>query len=325
MKEKNSNKTESEKNVFAGKIAENNIGNYLRMRRTSSGYSQEDVCKNICSLSTYSRLEAGELVVGYQMIEAFLDRLKIEDSECEFVLDEEDYMAFRNREEIISLVETGDYSKAEEKLKQYQNVCEDNRQNEQFIAFWTAALECAKSEVDRKKRKELFYKALHITVPDYHESLDHMKLLGGLELECIVEIINCTENSMNRECELEKLYQYFNWTYQKEGFYPRAYRIAMQYYAECLNENGKYDRSIQICNEVLDELYKTSKVENRAEVFYLRAKAREGRGLNSDTESTLCQRDYQVACTVFSFYGQEKKAQKLIEYMEEKYGWEYIG
>lgn len=325
MGKENENKVNSKEDKFLANVVENNIGNYLRMRRSAGEYSQEDISRNICSLSTYSRVESNELMVDYPMIEAFLNRMKIENSECEFILDEEDYKAFLEREEIISLIEAGNCNLAENKLAVYQETFKEDSQKTQFITFQSAALERTKSKSDNQKRKELFLKALMVTVSDYQKRLNHMELLGNIELKCVIEIMRCIENPIKREEEFEGLYQYFISIYKKEGFFPRPYRLAMQYYAECLNENGKYDRSIKVCTEVLEELFTTSKEENRAEIFYLRAKAREGKGIENNEEKSLCYTDFQIACAVFFFYGKKERAQELIKYMEEEHGWQYIG
>ena len=98
----------------------------------------------------------------------------------------------------------------------------------------------------------------------------------------------------------------------------------MQYYAECLYGNEKYEDSIKICDEALEELYGTSKVANRARIFILRAKARERKGLKDEEEKQECLRDYLTAYTVISFYEGEEEAKELKKNIKEKYGWQFI-
>lgn len=148
--------------------------------------------------------------------------------------------------------------------------------------------------------------------------------MSNLELECIAEIIHCIEDLKERECMYKGVYEYFQWNCIREGFFPPAYRIAMQYYAECLYGNEKYEDSIKICDEALEELYGTSKVANRARIFILRAKARERKGLKDEEEKQECLRDYLTAYTVISFYEGEEEAKELKKYIKEKYGWQFI-
>ena len=81
----------------------NEIGLFVRAMREAKGYNQEEISQGICSMSTLSRIEAGERTVDFLIIETLLDRMKVEKIEYEFVLDEEEYIVYKQREEIVSL------------------------------------------------------------------------------------------------------------------------------------------------------------------------------------------------------------------------------
>lgn len=74
-------------------------------------------------------------MVDYIMIEALLERMKIAKSEYEFVLDEEDYCQYMQREEIRKLITQNNYKQAEELFKKaicittpdYQQIIEDSK------------------------------------------------------------------------------------------------------------------------------------------------------------------------------------------------------
>lgn len=306
------------------KLVENGIGNYLKTHREAKGYLQKEICDGICSLSTLSRIEAGEKIVDFLVIEAFLSRMKIERSEYEFVLDDDDYYAYKQRENIEIQVKNRNYAQAEKSMAAYEEKYGGEGLQGQFLSFQKALLERAKPQPDREKVKELFLKALMATAPKYQEKFEQKEILSNLELSCITEIIHCTEDTAQRERECEELYTYFVWSCRREGFFPLSYRTAMQYYAECLYENGKYERCVRICDEVLSELFKTSKIENREELFLLRAKAREGRGIKTEEEKNSSLKDFLTAYHMISFYGGEDKAEALKQYIGGKYGWQFI-
>lgn len=75
---------------------------------------------------------------------------------------------------------------------------------------------------------------------------------------------------------------------------------------------------------MLEELYKTSKLENRCDVFLLRAKAREKLGFQNEEDRTNCIRDYLTAYYVIGFFDGEEQAEELKQYIGERYGWQYI-
>lgn len=306
-------------------LVENGIGDYLRTYREAKGYLQEEICDGICSVPTLSRIEAGGKIVDFLMIEAFLSRMKIERSEYEFVLDEEDYYAYKRREEIEILVKNRNYEQAEKCMEVYRKQYVAEKLHGQFLAFQEALLEKAKSKPEWGKVRKLFLGALAVTAPEHRKKFEKREILSNLELSCITEIIYCIEERGDREKEYEELYAYFTWNCKREGFFPLPYRSAMQYYAECLYKNGKYERCVQICDEAIKELFRTSKAENRGELFLLRAKAREEKGNMTQEESSLCIKDFLTAYHIISFYGGESKARALEQYIGGKYGWQFIG
>ena len=304
--------------------AENGIGNYIRMNREAMGYSQSDLCDGICSVPTLSLIESGEKITDFWVVEALLERMKIEKTEYEFILDDNTCDIYEFRETIKMNIQNKEYGQAEKNLAVYREKYGEEDFHGQFLFFQKASLERAKTNPDISKKKELFLNALTVTAPNYKEIFERKGVMSNLELECIAEIIHCIEDLKERELTYRGFYEYFQWNCIREGFFPPAYRIAMQYYAECLYGNEKYEDSIKICDEALEELYGTSKVANRARIFILRAKARERKGLKDEEEKQECLRDYLTAYTVISFYEGEEEAKELKKYIKEKYGWQFI-
>lgn len=299
------------------RFVENGIGNYIRLNREAQDYSQQDICHGICSVSKFSRVEMGERVVDYLTIEAFLGRMKMDRTSYEFVLDAEDAVGYKHRQKIEVLITERKYEQAAEELNIYVEKYGKKELQGQFYSFQSARLEREKAKPDREKMKELFQDALTVTAKDYQRKLDEREILSDLELQCITEITHCIEDSAEREDKQQKLYQYFQWSKERERFLAFAYRAAMLYYAETLYKNGKFDLCIQICDEVLEVYYGTSKLGDRGKVFFLRAKARKARGREEDRKLYL--RDFRIAYNVFSFYDGEESIMK--KQIEEEEGW----
>lgn len=305
-------------------FTENEIGNYLKINREARGYLLREVCDGICSEATLFRIESGKKNVDFLMIETFLSRMKIERTEYESVLDEEDYCAYKQRETIEVLVKNMAYGQAEKRMAAYERQYGTEMLHGQFLSFQKASLERTKPQPKWQQVKTLFQKALTITAPDWQKKFEQKEILSNLELSCITELLYCTENSLQREKEYANLYEYFTWSCRREGFFPIAYRTAMQYYGECLYENGKYEKCIQICEEALQELFKTSKVENREEIFLLKSKAREKSQPGTEEEKALCLKDLLTAYHLRSFFKGEDKAEDLKQYIGENYGWQFV-
>lgn len=279
-------KRETEQWNLQTETGEKDIGNYLKISREARGYSQKEVCYGICSDATYSRIEAGERVVDFIMMEAFFGRIKIEKFEYDFILDDVDFFAYEQRESIDVLVKKNAYQKAKEEIEAYEKKYGEKDLHGQFLFFQKGCLERTKEEPDWEEAEGFFAKALAVTMPNYQKILDEKGILSNLELRCIIEIIFCDRNLTSRKKRYEELYTYFEQSYRRDGFYPLPRRIAMQYYAECLYEDGNYDKCIQICGEALGELFGTSKLEGRVQFFYLRA--REVKGIEDGEGKKLC-------------------------------------
>ena len=116
-------------------LVENGIGNYVKTHREAKGYLQKEICDGICSVPTLSRIEAGEKLVDFLMIEAFLSRMKIERAEYEFVLDDEDYYAYKRREEIEARVKNREHEQAEKSMAAYESRYGAEELQGQFLAF----------------------------------------------------------------------------------------------------------------------------------------------------------------------------------------------
>ena len=314
---------------------ENEMGLFVRTMREARGYNQKEISDGICSLTTLSRIEAGERTVDFLMIEVLLDRMKVEKTEYEFVLDEHEYTVYQQREEILSLIFEKEYEKAKAKLLQYEENYGNEPLHRQFV-FWQRGLllkkeleerkqQEEKAELQKKKEiKEVLLKALVITAPQYEQKFHQREVLSNIELSCMTGIFYCIEHDKEKEEALKELYQYFKWCKKREKLYPIPYRIAMQYYAECLYHNKKYAQCKQICIEALEELSFTSKLENRAEFFTLKAKAQEQIGFRNEEEQKQCIKDFLTAYYMIAFYDGEAQAEELKTYIKEKYTWQFI-
>ena len=121
------------------------------------------------------------------------------------------------------------------------------------------------------------------------------------------------------------MYDFFQHCKKREKLFPTPYRSFMEDYAECLYENGYYAECIGICKEALEELFQTSKLENRAEIFCLRAKAREKLGFQTEEEREQCLNDFLTAYYVMEFYDGEESVTELKKHIQEEFEWQFIG
>ncbi len=311
----------NKKYPFSG---DNVPGLYVGRVRKEKNYTMEDISHGICSTSTLSRIEAGEKIVDYLMIELLLDRMKIQSSEFEFVLDNDSYRVYRERLDIKDAIKKREYKKAEEQIERYRRNYAQDRLHQQFLYYQMAQMERKRNRLENTEICELFHNAVQITAPDYRKFFQEKIILSNIELSCIMEIIACMDTRQKREEGYQELHNYFIWCEKRDGFFPEPYRTNLYYYAECLYERMEYEKCIEMCDDAVKELEKISKLENRSEVFLLRANAREKLGFAGNEDREICLRDFLTAYYVADSYENKKLAEAVRQHIGEVYGWQYI-
>ncbi len=302
----------------------NDYGELLKMVREGKSYGLDEVSDGICSLATMSRIENGERSVEFIMVEAILDRMKISTDEFEFILEDDEYEEYQNREQIKTLIDNKKYAEAEQLLISYEKKYKGQPLHQQFIYMQKARVEQGLRSENTENIKKWYESALIITAPNYQEKYKKKAVLSERELVCLIEMQRYVADSVEREQKFFELYDYYNSCKIRDNYFPVSYRISMQYYAESLLENGKCELCRQICDEVLEELYLTGRAANRDEIFLLRAKCREQAGFSGEEEKELCLKDYLTAYYLMEFYEGEEKTKALREYIGGTFGWQYI-
>lgn len=299
----------------------NEPGIFVHMMREAKGYRLEDVCDGICSVATMSRIETGKRITDFLVIESLLNRMKITENQYEFILDADDFDAYTVRNEIYTKIQAKQYEKAEKMLTKYEKRYGKNKLHRQFIDCHRAMI---LENQDKATARSLYHKAICATVPNFEEKMKENSLMSNLELISYVGMIHCNENEQQDEKAYEQIMNYCEYWKEKEGFYPFSYRLSTFYYAQCLFAKKQYELCIEKCSELLEQLFLTTKLENRQDVFLLRAQAKEQRGFTSEEEKKDCLRDYLTAYYTAEFYDGEESVSALRQYIGENFGWQYI-
>lgn len=285
--EKSKYKDERLKNEDITIYKRNVLGEYLYHIRELKGYTMEEVCPGICSVSTMSRAEDGSRNVDYFVVAALFDRMKLPENELELelFLENEQYEIYCLRRNIVIFIENEHYEQAEEVLAKYEKEVKEAGDlsflQKQFVLYQRGILEQRIKRLEKNEISNIFEKAITLTAPDYQKKFEQREILSTTELSCIAEIAYCKENSPEKEYKFKDIYEYYQWCKKKEGVFPPSYRRAMQYYAESLYAAEKYKECIQICSEALEELSTTSKLENRCELRLLKARSEKELGFQN--------------------------------------------
>lgn len=307
------------------KICKKNvIGEFLCHIRQIRNYTMEEVCPGICSVPTMSRAEDGSRNVDYFIVIALLDRMKLPENEIqiEIFLDAREYEIYCLRKEILILIQNEQYEQAEKALAKYEEEVREAGDSsflqKQFVLYQRGMLEQKRKRLDKKEISKMFAEAITLTAPDYQQRFEQRKVLSTTELSCIAEITFCKENSSEKEDKLKEIYQYYQWCKKREGVFPPSCRKAMQYYAESLYTAEKYKECIKICSETLEELSTTSKLENRCEMRFLKAKAEKQLGFQSEEQRAAYEEDLKSTYYVAMVFHCKELLKEVKQYIEQE-------
>lgn len=167
----------------------NKIGSAIYYFRENNYISQSKLCKGLCSVSTLSRIEAGERDVDSLLLEALLERLGKTPNQFELILTDLDYESYQNREEIKKLIEKKNITVAESRLNMYERISGSKGSvHKQFIVTCRALLNELKGG-PMEQTIDLFMDAISYTVPDFKANKINEYHLSNTELNIIIDII----------------------------------------------------------------------------------------------------------------------------------------
>lgn len=166
----------------------------LISERTKLNISSRMLCEGICSEDMYYKVENGQSSMDRISIKRLLARLGVDNGDYENYLDYDEYETWKKRKELINYIEDGDVTKANEILGSYyargnhvknKSRIKIEKQFEMFMHLQIMKIS-DKSEYERKA-KELYEKALKITVPQIDDKPLDKLLLSPVELNLVLE------------------------------------------------------------------------------------------------------------------------------------------
>lgn len=281
----------------------NGIGSVMKEQREKLGFSQEQVCHGICSVATFCRMECGERVKDSLTLQFLLDRLLIRRNQQEILCQKKDYVLQRRRKEIEQCMECKNYKKAWSKIEIYDKKYGKEKAGEEELHRQYVLIR--KGILSRKP--ELLLEALNITAGDIRKRVEEKLPIGNEELYCLVELIHARRQDESRE--YEAVYEVYRWQIEKEKTILPSYFLFMEYYAEILLIEKKYEECLKICNEAIAEITKNNAVRNRCELFFLRGTCKKRMG----ERRKKYLRDYYTAYYICKNFGQGSTLKKIEE------------
>lgn len=312
-------------------IQKNNIGTAIQYFRETYHISQSKLCKGICSVSTLSRIEAGERDVDALILETLLERLGKVPHQYELILTDFDYKAYMYREEIKKRIIIKDIDGIHNLLQKYDELTMGKgTPHKQFIKLSKALL----NELEGGEPEttiNLLMEAICCTVPDFNTNDLSDYYLSKTEFSIILDILErliALGKIDWAKILLNQILDYLYWHSQMEQnsiLYPKVAVIAGKFFME---ENN-IEKALDICNTGL-EMHKASrKIDYLGELLYIKAQLIEMKYNTYPNWETSkkkeCLKLYLEAYHIFDICGEKAEADKIQKHLQEAFQWEDIG
>lgn len=240
------------------------LGDIIRDTRLQLNYSQEKLCKGVCTNATLSKIEHNEYVPSYFLLETLLERLGIYLDDFTFFISDLEYDFY----DFINKIE---YLYFNDELEVAKNIC--------VAKEWRFA-----NSIDPIiNQRYLYYKhllfcntpleyldILNMSVPNFSfDKLDNF-LLSKFEFECIkgyFTILN-TENGRSHINEIQNVVNYFfSLDYNNPTYNPRLkYRIFSNPIYNFINYLVFYDYVTEV-NAYFDKVMRYLKLRGQLKLI----------------------------------------------------------
>ena len=308
----------------------NNIGSAIQYFRETYHISQSKLCKGLCSVSTLSRIEAGERDIDAFILETLIERLGKIPYHFELILTDFDYEAYQSRMEINKLIEDGAIDEAHKLIKEYDELASDKGSpHRQFVMVCKARL----NELKGGKPEvtiDMLMEAIACTVPDFDTEELAEYFLSTSEFNIILDILQrmiSTGMTDRAHKTLDQIINYLFWHSQMEqniNIYPKIAAIGARF----LLEQNDLDRALELCNKGLEMNKGSRRIKYLGKLSLIKARATEGKfkaaGLWETCDKGECICLYLKAYHLFHFFDDYTKSDRIKKHLREEYGWEDI-
>jgi transcriptional regulator with XRE-family HTH domain len=305
----------------------NSIGSAIQYFRDTYHISQSKLCKGLCSVSTLSRIEAGERDVDAFILETLLERLGKIPNQYELIVSDFDYEAYRRRTKIIKLIDNKAINEANKLIKDYgEFAAGKGSPHIQFILVCQANINELNGGYP-ETTIDILMEAISCTVPDFNTNVISDYFLSNSEFNIILDILHkmISLGMADRASKiLDQIINYLYWHNQMEQntrIYPKVAVIG----GSLLLDQNDLDRALQICNKGIEMNKSSRRIDYLGELNLIKGQVLEKKykalGLWETYDKEECVSLYLKAYHLFSFFDDITKAQEIRKHLQEEYKW----
>lgn len=248
------------------------IGEVVRIRRQMLGMTKKQLCENICTVRTLSRLERNEIRTQREILGKFFERLKLAPDFCRAELITDDLDAKKMMDELRNNLNQNNYKRAKMIIKQIEELVSTKIPLNNQVILRCKAL--AEKDEDLLKEEEYLrrvWEALECSLPKEVILADGEKYMTNEEISCIHNIISGIKGmSKTKKRLIDIIYEIYR-PYEMQGLivsFINMYEMVMGNLASEWGNTGEYDRSNKVSRRILTECLRIRRGHSLHDAIY---------------------------------------------------------
>lgn len=296
-----------------------NIGRLLYGIRTKYEMNVKDICRGICSPSSYCMYENGEIVPDILLVNMFLDRMGFGILGLTAYISEKEVVYFKWKESTRACIRNENYKKLGMLLERIPtgNVSLNKKIREQY-AWFIKGIVAEKDTADLKKATECYEKALECTCGFLIKSQKIEGTFSVREIHIYAIYLNllCKVNPKEKEEVISRFYQlmqYVNVHYVEEQQKVKIYPLLVCLWGNLVIEGKDTEDSFEIFEKTLELLRKQKSLYCLLEIMRLHILV----GLKEKRDMSKEQEDIKILQSFFEEFGYRAQSQIYVPQANE--------
>ena len=296
-----------------------NIGRLLYGIRTKYEMNVKDICRGICSPSSYCMYENGEIVPDILLVNMFLDRMGFGILGLTAYISEKEVVYFKWKESTRACIRNENYKKLVMLLEHMPtgNVSLNKKIREQY-AWFIKGIVAEKDTADLKKATECYEKALECTCGFLIKSQKIEGTFSVREIHIYAIYLNllCKVNPKEKEEVISRFYQlmqYVNVHYVEEQQKVKIYPLLVCLWGNLVIEGKDTEGSFEIFEKTLELLRKQKSLHCLLEIMRLHILV----GLKEKRDMSKEQEDIKILQSFFEEFGYQAQSQIYVPQANE--------
>lgn len=231
------------------------IGEIIRVNRKTVGYSQEELCYGICSVSSLSKIENGEQVPTRGTFEALMQRMGMSAGVYPSFLNDADKEAYELQHDFNEMYAQGNYDKAEEILNKLSAIKGLDKVYDQDILMCRVLIEQRRGLNAADAVKEL-EKIANFFIKDFSKDFSvekiRMRALTKTEINLLNALAAAYSRADDDKMAIKIWYELSIYieskVYDREGF-AVVYTKLLHNLARAVGLSGDDEEAVRLCDK----------------------------------------------------------------------------